>query len=50
MKISKKEYSHDCDCDYPNIRDSFKDGKCSKEQIIKCHGHDLLNKIKKEGM
>lgn len=50
----KKEKSkvpiHDCNCDHPEIHDSFKDGKCSEKQIIECHGHEMLNKLKREGM
>ena len=50
MKKEKKGSFHECDCNHPEIHDSFKDGKCSDEQIIICHGHDLLDKLKKEGM
>ena len=39
----KKESSHDHECDKPEIRNSFKGGKCSEEQIIKCHGKSSLN-------
>jgi len=28
------------DCDHPEIRAQFPEGKCSKEQKRKCHGHD----------
>ena len=50
MKVNNKDHDENCDCDQPDIRDSFKDGKCSEEQIIKCHGHEFMEKLKKEGM
>ena len=37
---------HDRECDKPEIRDSFKTGCCSEEQIIKCHGEECLNRLK----
>jgi hypothetical protein len=49
MKMKSKDNVENRDCDRPDIRDSFKDGKCSEEQIIKCHGHEFLEKLKKEG-
>ena len=45
--ISKHE--KDCECDKPEVRDSFKDCACSEEQIIQCHGREFLDKMKKEG-
>lgn len=49
--VDKKEKSHadDCDCDKPEIRDGFDDGQCSEDQIIKCHGQEFFEKLKKEG-
>lgn len=49
--VDKKEKSHAevCECDKPEIRDSFKEGFCSQEQTIKCHGQEFLEKLKKEG-
>ena len=45
-----KEKRHHCDCNTPELRNSFKGGCCSDAQIVKCHGHDYLNRIKlKEG-
>ena len=47
--MSKEKISnHDekCECDKPEIRDSFKEGNCSDEQIVKCHGHEYLNRLK----
>lgn len=48
----KDEHSHadDCGCDKHEVRDSFEDGKCSEEQIHKCHGSDFLERLKKEGL
>ena len=43
-----EKHAEDCDCDKPEIKESFK-GKCSEEQIIKCHGHQPLDKLKAEG-
>ncbi|MFW9991736.1 MAG: hypothetical protein ACFFD4_06725 [Candidatus Odinarchaeota archaeon] len=47
---SKTNLPHgdDCDCDKPEVKKSFK-GKCSEEQIIKCHGKETLEQLKKEG-
>ncbi|MFO8019002.1 MAG: hypothetical protein R6U96_10225 [Promethearchaeia archaeon] len=42
---SKKE-SHECECGKPEIRKSFKEGCCSDEQIVKCHGQEYLNRSK----
>lgn len=49
--VDKKEKSHadDCYCDKPKIRDGFEDGQCSEGQIIKCHGQEIFEKLKKEG-
>jgi hypothetical protein len=50
MKDEKiSQHTEDCECDRPEVRDSFKDGKCSEEQIIQCHGKEFLEKLKKEG-
>lgn len=47
MKMrKKKKISHECECDKPEIRTSFKNGECSEEQIQRCHGKEFLNKIK----
>lgn len=48
-KETKKAHIHDCECDHPEIRDTFEDGKCSEKQIIECHGHEMLNNLKKTG-
>jgi len=46
MKMRKKKnVSHECECDKPEIRDSFKNGSCSDEQIRQCHGRDFLKSI-----
>lgn len=45
---SKKTHDKDCECDKPEIRDSFDSG-CSEEQIRKCHGHEMVEKLKAEG-
>jgi hypothetical protein len=50
MKDHKEKFLHNCNCDHPEIRDSFMDGKCSEKQIIECHGHEILDKLKKEGI
>ena len=49
--VDKKEKSHtdDCECDKLEIRDGFEDGYCSENQIIKCHGQEFFEKLKKEG-
>ena len=44
-----KNHKEECECDKPEIRDSFKSQNCSKEQIINCHGKDMLKKLEKEG-
>jgi len=44
-----EKHAEECECDKPEIRDSFKKGNCSEEQIIKCHGREMLDKLKKEG-
>jgi hypothetical protein len=40
----KVKHLGECDCDKPEIRDTFKEG-CSKEQIIKCHGVKFYEKL-----
>lgn len=46
MKEEKKVgHEEECECDKPEIRDSFKGG-CSKAQIIKCHGKSYFDKLK----
>jgi hypothetical protein len=50
MKESKKKVSKNLICNHPEIRDSFKNQRCPEEQIIKCHGYDMLDKLKKKGM
>jgi hypothetical protein len=49
--MTQKENIEDCECDLPEIRAKFVDGKCSCDQIWKCHGHDheLIKKLKAEG-
>ena len=47
MKIVEK-HAEECECDKPEIRDSFKEN-CSEEQIKECHGREMLDKLKKEG-
>lgn len=42
------KHVEECECDKPEIRDSFK-GDCSEEQIVECHGREMLEKLKKEG-
>ena len=46
--MSEKTHDEDCDCDKPEIRDSFK-GNCSEKQILECHGAGMVDKLKKEG-
>ncbi len=48
MKEEKIEFIHECECVKPEIRDSYKDAKCTEKQIIECHGLDYLKSIKKE--
>ena len=45
----KKTPKHveECECDKPEIRESFKEG-CSKEQIIKCHGAKFYENLEHE--
>jgi hypothetical protein len=46
-----KELEHgqdECKCDHPEIRDSHEDGRCSREQILKCHGAKMLRKWERE--
>lgn len=35
------------DCDKPEILEKF-NGCCSEEQICKCHGQEMVEKMKKE--
>ena len=42
-----KHHKEEYECDKPEIRDSFKSGNCSKEQIENCHGKDMLKKLEK---
>ena len=42
------KHAEECECDKPEIKDSFKE-KCSEEQILKCHGREMLEQLKKEG-
>lgn len=41
-KDKKESHANKCNCDKPEIRESFK-GNCSEEQIIKCHGSQKDN-------
>lgn len=43
-KEKKSKHLEECECDKPEIRDSFKEG-CSREQIVKCHGKEYLEKL-----
>ena len=36
-----------CECDKPEIKDSFPRGCCSLNQIIKCHGDQPFDEILK---
>ncbi|MGV9173076.1 MAG: hypothetical protein ACOC4M_05765 [Promethearchaeia archaeon] len=46
----KKIHTCDCDCVKPEVRIQYKEGCCSEEQIVKCHGAQYLNDLKeKEG-
>lgn len=49
MSENQKPHRGDCECNLPNVRDSFQDGKCSKEQVCKCHGDVMYEKWKAEG-
>ncbi|OLS14391.1 MAG: hypothetical protein RBG13Loki_2040 [Promethearchaeota archaeon CR_4] len=40
---------NECECDHPEIRDASKDGRCSRTQILKCHGADKLHEWASEG-
>ncbi|MFO7795416.1 MAG: hypothetical protein ACQERB_14370 [Promethearchaeati archaeon] len=42
-KKKKIDHWEECECDKPEIRETFKEG-CSREQIIKCHGKDYYEK------
>ena len=44
---NNKEKIYDCDCDKPNVRNSFIHSCCSDSQIIKCHGKKYLDHLKK---
>ncbi|OLS13474.1 MAG: hypothetical protein RBG13Loki_2928 [Promethearchaeota archaeon CR_4] len=44
-----KHGKDECECDYPEIRDASKDGRCSRQQILKCHGAEKLHKWESEG-
>lgn len=44
-----KNHKKDCECDLPDVRDSFKDSNCSKKQVLKCHGREMVIKLEKEG-
>jgi len=47
MRIRKKKnVSHKCECDKPEIRDSFENSKCSEEQTKKCHGPNFIESLK----
>ena len=41
-----KEKGHECDCNKPEIRNSFMNGCCSDDQIIECHGKEYLHNLK----
>jgi hypothetical protein len=45
----KTKHPEDCNCDKPEIRDSFKNKSCSKSQIVECHGIEMLKKMEAEG-
>ena len=42
------KHAEECECDKPEIRESFK-GDCSEKQIVECHGREMLEKLKNEG-
>ncbi|MHA1682626.1 MAG: hypothetical protein ACTSUE_16935 [Promethearchaeota archaeon] len=44
----ESKHGDNCECDKPEILDHFK-GRCSPEQIVKCHGHVALENHGKEG-
>ncbi len=44
-----KDHKEECECDLPKVRDSFTSGNCSKEQVLKCHGREMVIKLEKEG-
>lgn len=44
---NKEEKIHECDCDKPDVRNLFKNGCCSDEQIMKCHGKENLLNLKR---
>ncbi|MBY8982949.1 MAG: hypothetical protein KGD57_08375 [Candidatus Lokiarchaeota archaeon] len=44
MKIKKTE---ECECNKPKIKNTFTDGCCSLNQIIKCHGDQPINELLK---
>lgn len=46
---TKLNHEKECECDQPEIRDSFEGGHCSRDQIVKCHGVKTLKKLEKEG-
>ena len=37
------------DCDKPEIKITFKDGKCSRDQVLKCHGKERVIELEQEG-
>lgn len=48
----EKESKHgkdECECKHPEIQEASKDGRCSRDQIIKCHGVNKLRQWEKEG-
>lgn len=45
----KYDHEKECNCDLPEIRDSFENGHCSRDQILKCHGVKMIKKLEKEG-
>jgi len=49
-KRETKEKMHPCDCTKPELRNSFKEGRCSDAQIAKYHGMDYLNRLKLKGL
>jgi len=44
-----KHGKDECECDQPEIRDAFEDGRCSRKQVLKCHGAEMLRKWESEG-
>jgi hypothetical protein len=42
----KRKILHECECSRPDIRNYIKNGQCSEEQIIECHGKAFMRSLK----